>query len=66
MASLDEDPELADVYKSGHDAGLRPKTEVEETYLIPWWRSIIPWRKPGLAFYADYPHDDSIEAAPQI
>lgn len=51
MAMMDHDPDLTDVFKSGHDAGLRPKTEVEEVYLIPWWRSFLPWRKPGLAFY---------------
>ena len=55
MAAMDSDPDLEDVFSSGHDAGLRPKTMAEETYLIPWWRALLPWRKPGLAFYPDDP-----------
>lgn len=53
MAAMDDDPKLADIFASGHGAGLRPKTEVEETYIIPWWQAILPWRKPGLAFYPE-------------
>lgn len=58
MREMDSDPDLEDVFRSGHDADLRPKTEVEETYLIPWWRALLPWRKPGLAFYPDDPDGD--------
>jgi hypothetical protein len=50
---MDVDPQLADIFASGHAAGLRPKTEVEKIHVIPWWRAILPWRNPGLAFYAD-------------
>ena len=60
MAALDDDPNMADIFASGHGAGLRPKTEVEETYIIPWWRAILPWRKPGLAFY---PEDSECEGS---
>ena len=51
MAAMDVDPDLKDIFSSGHDAELRPRTVTEETYIIPWWRAILPWRKPGLAFY---------------
>jgi hypothetical protein len=53
MAAMNDDPKLADIFASGHDAGLFPKTEVQEVYMIPWWRAILPWRKPGLAFYPE-------------
>ena len=66
MAKMDRDPDLIDVFKSGHNAGLRPKTEVEQTYIIPWWRSIIPWRNPGLSFYTNDTDNESTEADPQI
>ncbi len=53
MGAMDADPELEDVFRSGHDAGLRPNTIAVETYIIPWWRAMLPWRKPGLVFYPD-------------
>lgn len=58
MAAMDEDPELKDIFASGHDADLRPRTVAEQTYIIPWWRAILPWRKPGLAFYPYDPEED--------
>jgi hypothetical protein len=58
MAALDADPDMADIFRSGHDAGLHPRTVAEETYIIPWWRTILPWRKPGLAFYPYDPNED--------
>lgn len=66
MAEMDADPKLADVFKSGHDAGLRPKTEVDKIYIIPWWRTILPWRKPGLALYTDDTDNESVEGVPLI
>ena len=65
MEEMDADPKLADIFKPGHDAGLRPNTQVEEIYIIPWWRTILPWRKPGLAFYTEDAHDESAAADPQ-
>lgn len=60
MAAMDVDSDLKDIFKSGHEVGLRPRTVAEETYIIPWWRAIVPWRKPGLAFYpCDSDDDDS-------
>jgi len=61
MADMDADPDLKDIIQSGHDAGLRPRTVVEETYIIPWWRAILPWRRPGLALYPFDPDEDEIE-----
>jgi len=66
MALMEKDPDLADILRSGHEAGLRPATEVEDTCLIPWWKSILPWLKPGLAFYTDDPDDGSIEAVEDV
>lgn len=60
MASMDADPTLADIFESAHRAGLSPKTEVEEMYIIPWWRTILPWTKPGLALYSEDSEDESI------
>ncbi len=62
MASMDADPKLTEIFEAAHHAGLRPKTEIEETYLIPWWRAILPWRKPGLAFYPFDPDEDDSNA----
>ncbi len=42
LAAMDSDPDLEDVFRSGLDAGLRPRTMVEKTYLIPWWRALLP------------------------
>jgi hypothetical protein len=63
MAAMDTDPDLSDIFESGHDAGLRPRTVAEETYIIPWWRAMLPWRKPGLAFYP-YDIDEGESDAP--
>ena len=58
MASMDDDLDLAEIFASGDHAGLRPKTEVEATYIIPWWQTILPWRKPALAFYSREPEEE--------
>jgi hypothetical protein len=58
MAAMDIDPDLKDIFTTAHESGLRPRTESEETYVIPWWRAILPWRKPGLAFYPYDPEED--------
>ncbi|MCG8599215.1 MAG: hypothetical protein MI807_03645 [Verrucomicrobiales bacterium] len=58
MAEMDSDPDLEDVFRSGHDAGLRPQTVSEATYIIPWWRAILPWSKPGLTLYSDDSDED--------
>ncbi len=63
MAKMEGDPDLADIFKSGHDAGLRPRTVVEETYILPWWRTILPWPKPGLAFYPYDPNEHDSDAS---
>ena len=60
MAAMDVDPDMKDIFISAYDAGLRPQTVVEETYIIPWWRAILPWRKPGRAFYPYDPDEDDI------
>jgi len=57
MAEMDSDADLEDVFRSGYDAGLRPQTISEEAYVIPWWRAILPWRKPGMTLYADEPDE---------
>lgn len=62
MAAMDADPKLADIFESAYDAGLRPKTEVEEIYLIPWWRAILPWRRPGLALYPEDAEEETDHA----
>jgi hypothetical protein len=62
-AAMDADPDLKDICASGHDAGLGPRTVTEETYIIPWWRTILPWRKPGLAFYPYDPDEDDCNAS---
>lgn len=51
MGEFDSDPKITDIVQSGHDAGLRPKTEIEEYYIIPWYKAILPWKTPGLVFY---------------
>lgn len=58
MEAMDEDPALKDVFRSGHDAGLLPRTVTDQTYIIPWWRAILPWRKAGLTFYSYDPDED--------
>lgn len=58
MAAMDADPELEDVFRTAHAAGHRPRTVAEETYIIPWWRAILPWRKPALALYPYDPDED--------
>jgi hypothetical protein len=65
MAAMDVDPDLKDIFTAAHDAGLRPRTVSEESYIIPWWRAILPWRKPGLAFYPYDPDDDNSDAPNQ-
>lgn len=59
MAAMDVDPDLKDIFTSAHHAGLHPRTVAEETYLIPWWRAVFPWRNPGLAFYPYDPDEDN-------
>ena len=51
MTHLDEDPEMKELLQSGHNAGLQPKTEIEEYFVVPWFRSILPWKPPGRVFY---------------
>lgn len=58
MAAMDADPELKDIFASAYDAGLHPQTIAEVTYIIPWWRAILPLRKPGRAFYTDDSHEE--------
>jgi len=53
MKGYNSDPKISEIISFGYEAGLQPQTEVEETYIIPWWRTILPWKKPGLAFYED-------------
>lgn len=63
MAEMDSDPDLEDVFRSGHDAGRRPQTVSEQTYIIPWWRAILPWSKPGLMLYSDDSDEDDDSTA---
>lgn len=58
IAEMDADPDMKAIFASGYDAGLRPQTVAEETYIIPWWRAFLPWRKPGRAFYPQDPDED--------
>lgn len=51
MKDFDADPEMRDIFQTAHRQGLRPKTEIEEVYLIPWWKALLPWKPPGLCFY---------------
>lgn len=63
MEAMDVDPDLKDIFRSGHDAGLRPRTVTERTCIIPWWRAILPWRKAGLKFYSYEPDEDDGDAS---
>lgn len=58
MAAMDSDTELRDLIQSGHDAGLKPKTEVESIHLVPWWKAMLPWTQPGLCLYANDDDED--------
>ncbi len=51
MKEFDTDPEMRDIFVSAHHHGLRPKTEIEKVFIIPWWKAIFPWKLPGLCFY---------------
>jgi hypothetical protein len=51
MDQFDSDPKIMDLIQSGYDAGLKPMTELQEVYKIPWYKSILPWTMPGLVFY---------------
>ena len=53
MAAMHGEPRVAEIFLLGQGAGLHPKTDVQEMHVIPWWRTILPWRKPGLAFYQE-------------
>jgi hypothetical protein len=53
MAQFDNDPKMIDLIQTGYDAGLNPKTEIEEIYKVPWYKTIFPWTVPGLAFYKE-------------
>jgi len=59
MRAFDTDSKLTDIFQTAHDAGLRPKTDVEEVYLIPWWKAILPWKERGLCFYPPEDPDES-------
>ncbi len=58
MAAMDGDQQLGKIIQGAHAAGLRPKTEAEKFYLIPWWKALLPWRNPGLNFSASDADDD--------
>jgi hypothetical protein len=64
MSAMEADPETEAVLRSGLGKGLRPETMVEEAYVVPWWLAILPWRKPGLAFYQDDPEEGAEDADP--
>ncbi len=52
MAAMDEDPKVRDIIVAAHEAGLQPQTVAEKVYEIPWWRTLWPWREPGLCLYS--------------
>lgn len=52
MAAMDRDPKLKDIIRSAHAAGLRPKTVVDQSYRLPWWKALLPWREQALMLYA--------------
>ncbi|MDF1816763.1 MAG: hypothetical protein P1V20_31460 [Verrucomicrobiales bacterium] len=51
MQSFDTDPKLVYIFQEAHEAGLTPLTEIEEIYRIPWWKTLLPWKKPGICLY---------------
>jgi hypothetical protein len=62
MKEFDADPKMQDIFQTAHDHGLRPKTEIEEVYLIPWWEALFPWKSPALFFY---PAEDAVNSKGQ-
>lgn len=66
MAGFDADPDMQDIFQTAHDRGLRPKTEMEEAYLIPWWKAMFPWKPPELCFYPPSEDGDSERQEGQI
>lgn len=62
MKEFDADPKMQDIFQTARDRGLRPKTEIEEVYLIPWWKTLFPWKPPALVFY---PPEDEVDSKEQ-
>ena len=58
MAAMDRDPKLRDIIVAAHEAGLQPQTVVDKVYEIPWWRTLLSWREPGLCLYAEDEDDN--------
>ncbi len=54
-SALEADPKVSEIMDSARASGLTPRLEVDEVHPVPWWRALLPWRDPGLAFY---PADD--------
>ena len=59
MDEFDSDEKITGIIQTGHDAGLRPTTEVEDYWIVPWYRAILPWEKPGLVFYGRDEEEES-------
>ncbi len=55
------DKKISKILQSGHDAGLQPKTEIEEMDRISWLEALIPWQHPGLIFYNEEESGESPE-----
>lgn len=59
VEAMEEEPKIGQLLATAREVGLCPETEIEEMVQLPWWRAILPSRKPGLAFYVDEEDEDS-------